>query len=122
MAMRKWMLIIIPTLCILLFTAVLGGGILKKPFGKGDHLLKSMQQLEKTVKDKKWEQAKTNSKQAYKAWDHVSNRIQYSVEREYMNDIAGILARIKGGIEAEDDKGLLKEIYYFYEVWDNLGT
>lgn len=123
MTTRKWMLIIIPIVIILLFTAVLGGGsFLKKPFGKEDHLLKSMHDLEELVKKKEWKQAKTKSKYALKAWDQVSNRIQYSVEREYLNDISGIFARIKGGIEAKDDKALLVEIYYFYEVWDNLGA
>lgn len=123
MTKRKWMLILIPSVLILLFAALFGAGsILKNPFGKEDRILESMHDLEKIVKEENWKQAKTKSEYAFNAWDQISNRIQYSVEREYMNDISGILARIKGGIEAKDDKTLLKEIYYFYEVWNNLGT
>ncbi|WP_268236519.1 hypothetical protein [Caldalkalibacillus thermarum] len=32
------------------------------------------------------------------------------------------LARIKGSVEAEDDQALLVDIYYFYELWDSLGS
>lgn len=122
MTTRKWLLYTIPILMLLLFGAIFNGGdFLKKPFGSDDRLLHSIQQLEKETKEKNWIEAKKRSTYATKAWNKISNRVQYSVERDYMYDISGTLARIKGGIEAEDDKAIIEEIYYFYDLWDNLG-
>lgn len=113
----------IPILIVLICAATFGGGAyLKKPFGKDDRLLYSVKQLEHNVKDKNWNEAKKNSTYANKAWSKISNRVQYSVERDYMYDISGTLSRIKGGIEVEDDKAIIEEIYFFYDLWDNLGN
>jgi hypothetical protein len=89
--------------------------------GLYDRLLSSVHQLEQIVQQKNWEQAEDKSKYATEAWKKISNRVQYSVEREYMHEITGVLARIKGGVKAEDDKAILEEIYFFYDLWDNLG-
>jgi hypothetical protein len=120
---RKWLIIVFPVLFLLVSVGIMAGGsFLKQPMGKDDRVLEAVQQLEKNVKGKDWEQAKERSKYAMKAWKKVVNRIQFSAEREYMFEISGTLSRIHGGIEAEDDKAILEEIYYFYDLWDNLGA
>ncbi|WKL02271.1 DUF4363 family protein [Paenibacillus amylolyticus] len=107
---------------ILVFVAIMASGaFLKKPFGNDDRLLESIQTLEKQVEGKQWTEAKSQVNYAMQAWDKVVNRIQFSVERETIYDILGTLARIKGGVAAEDDKAIMEEIYYFYVLWDNLG-
>jgi hypothetical protein len=119
---RKWLIYLIPTI-FLLFSIVLmaGGSLLKEPFGEDDRLKESIQKIEADVKKKQWKQAGDHAEYALKAWHRVVNRIQFSVERDYMLEISGALSRIKGGIEAEDDKAILEEIYYFYDLWEYLG-
>ncbi|WP_458461175.1 DUF4363 family protein, partial [Paenibacillus sp.] len=92
------------------------------PFGTQDRLLESIQTLEKQVEGKQWSAAKLQIDYAMKAWERIVNRIQFSVERETIYEILGILARIKGSIAAEDDQAIMEEIYYFYVLWDDLGT
>ncbi|OMF61381.1 DUF4363 family protein [Paenibacillus sp. FSL R5-0766] len=122
MKTRFWLLYVLPIFLILLFVAIMAGGTyLKKPFGTQDRLLESVQKLEKHVESKQWTAAKSQVEYAMKAWDQIVNRIQYSVEREMIYDILGVLARIKGGIAAEDDQAIMEEIYYFYVLWDELG-
>lgn len=98
-----------------------GGSLFKHPMGEDDRLLEAVKNLEDNVKKKEWKQSSNDINYALKAWSKVVNRIQFSVEREYMFQISGTLARIKGGIEAEDDKAIMEEIYFFYDLWDNLG-
>lgn len=98
-----------------------GGSLLKQPLGEDDRLLETVKNLEAAVKKKEWKRAGNDIVYALKAWSKVVNRIQFSVEREYMFQISGTLARIKGGIEAEDDKAIMEEIYFFYDLWENLG-
>jgi hypothetical protein len=122
MKTRFWLLYVLPICLILVFVAIMvSGALLKKPFGADDRLLESVQTLQKQVEDKKWTEAKSQIDYAMKAWDKIVNRIQFSVERETIYDILGTLARMKGGIAAEDDKAIMEEIYYFYVLWDNLG-
>ncbi|MEO2258577.1 DUF4363 family protein [Paenibacillus amylolyticus] len=122
MKTRFWLLYVLPIFLILVFVAIMATGpFLKKPFGNDDRLLESIQILEKQVKGEKWTEATSQVDYAMKAWDKIVNRIQFSVERETIYDILGTLARIKGGVAAEDDKAIMEEIYYFYVLWDNLG-
>lgn len=122
MKTRFWLLYVLPIFLILVFVAIMAtGSILKKPFGNDDRLLESIQTLEKQVEGKKWTEAKSQVAYAMQAWEKIVDRIQFSVERETIYDILGTLARIKGGVAAEDDKAIMEEIYYFYVLWDNLG-
>jgi hypothetical protein len=122
MQRRKWLIYLIPTVFLLFSIALMAGGsLLKEPFGEDDRLKESIEKLEADVKKKQWKQAKVHTEYALKAWHRVVNRIQFSVEREYMLEISGALSRIKGGVEAEDDKATLEEIYYFYDLWEYLG-
>ncbi|MCF7753919.1 DUF4363 family protein [Paenibacillus sp. FSL H8-0317] len=122
MKTRFWLLYVLPIFLILVFVAIMASGsFLKKPFGTDDRLLESIQTLEQQVKGNQWTEAKSQVNYAMKAWDKIVNRIQFSVERETIYDILGTLARIKGGVAAEDDKAIMEEIYYFYVLWDNLG-
>ncbi|WP_440109061.1 DUF4363 family protein [Paenibacillus sp. QZ-Y1] len=123
MKTRFWLLYVLPICLILLFVAIMASGaILKKPFGTDDRLFESIQTLEKQVVGQKWTEAKSQVDYAMQAWNKVVNRIQFSVERETIYDILGTLARIKGGVAAQDDKAIMEEIYYFYVLWDNLGN
>lgn len=97
------------------------GGWLKQSFGEDDRLLTSINNLEMDIQHKHWEAAKEEITYAHTAWNKIVDRIQFSVERDYIIDISGALARIKGGIEIKDDQAVMEEIYFFYELWDDLG-
>lgn len=123
MKTRFWLLYVTPILLLLLFIAIMvSGSFLKQPFGTQDRLLESIQTLEKQVESKQWSAAKSQIDYAMKAWKRIVNRVQFSVERETIYDILGTLARMKGGIVAEDDQALMEEIHYFYVLWDDLGN
>ncbi|GAC41823.1 DUF4363 family protein [Paenibacillus popilliae] len=122
MKKRKWLMLGLSVFLLVFFGAVLGSGnFLKQPLGKEDRLLEAVQSIEQHVEKKNWELAKDKVEYASNAWRQIVNRIQYSVEREYMYDISGILSRIRGGIVAKDDAAVMEEVYFFYELWENLG-
>lgn len=123
MQLRKWLIYIIPIVFILFSIGLMAGGsLLKHPLSEDDRLLEAVKNLEANVKKKEWKPASKDIDYALKAWSKVVNRIQFSVERDYMFEISGALSRIKGGIEAEDDKAIMEEIYFFYDLWESLGA
>ncbi len=119
---RKLLIYLVPIVFLLISVGLMAGGSLfKHPLGENDRLFEAMKSLEADVRNKDWDQAGDEIDYGLKAWGKVVNRIQFSVEREYMFEISGTLARIRGGIEAEDDKAIMEEIYFFYDLWENLG-
>lgn len=119
---RRWAIILIPAFILIVSIGIMtGGNFLKKPMAKDDRLLEAVQQLEKNVKNKEWGQAEERAQYAGEAWKKIVNRIQFSVEREYMFEITGALSRIKGGVKAKDDQAVMEEIYFFYDLFDSLG-
>jgi hypothetical protein len=120
--MKKWLIRLIPIAFILISIVIMTtGSLLKQPLGKEDRLVESIKELEANIEDKNWIEANANIIYAKNAWNKIVNRIQLSVEREYMIEINGILDRISGGIKARDDQAILEEIYYFYGLWEYLG-
>ncbi|WP_182200972.1 hypothetical protein [Paraliobacillus salinarum] len=119
--MKKFLLYFIPILTIASFIVVMNSGyFLKGPFGDDDRLYEAITQIEQNVLEKKWEMAEENIAYSENAWKKIVRRIQYSVEKEYIIEINGILSRIRGGIKIYDDKAIIEEVYYFYEMWDKL--
>lgn len=113
MKMRKWTMLAVAVLLLVIFRSRPGlRQFLKQPLGKEDRLLEAVQSIEQHVEKKNWKQAKDKVEYASNAWRRIVNRIQYSVEREYMYDISGILSRIRGGIVAKDDASVMEEVYF----------
>ncbi|GAA5417814.1 hypothetical protein Pryu01_02890 [Paraliobacillus ryukyuensis] len=118
---KKFFLYFIPLCTLALFIFVMNSGsLLKQPLSKEDQLYESIYQIETNVKEKAWKKANKNINYAEAAWKKIVRRIQFSVEKEYIIDLNGTLSRIKGGIAARDDKAIMEEVYYFYELWHNL--
>jgi hypothetical protein len=120
--MKKFLLYLIPSLFVLASLFIMtGGGWLKGPLGDDDDLLSYVEKIEVYVQSEKWEEAQQEQHKAAKAWETISKRIQYSVERDDMMAIAEALHRIKGGIEVQDAATVFPDIYYFYGIWNDLG-
>lgn len=120
--MNRFLLYAIPLVTLALFIVIMtGGSWLKQPFGDQDRVYDSFEKLEDYVGDKEWDKAEKEVDYTAKAWKKVVNRIQFSAEREYMLDIAGVIAKIEGSIKIKDQEAILQEIYYFYSLWENLG-
>lgn len=120
---RKILLYTIPTLFLLVAVGIMiSGSILKEPLGEDDHVIDALQELETDVKAANWVQAKDQVDEVSQAWSKVVNRIQFSIERQKMREIDNSIFRLKGSIEAEDEQSALIEIYFVYEMWDELGS
>lgn len=120
--MRKFLVISIPIVTLVFFILVmLSGDVLKKSFGSDDNIPQSIETLIQDVNNENWEAANKNTDNLSKAWDKVVNRVQYSSERNEINDFTISLARLRGAIQAEDKSGSLQELNEAYEHWKDLG-
>ncbi len=84
-------------------------------------ILKYLSQVKTHVNENRWDKASQDLKRIQSAWGRVVKRIQFSVERDEINNLQHSLARLKGYIEARDKPGVYAEMEEVKETWNDLG-
>ncbi len=120
--MKKSVRIIIPIILLGIFIlAMTTGGLLKKPMSDEDDLISFIEKTEKEVLNQDWKKASTHLSDAKKAWKKVVRRIQFSAERDEINELHKTLDRTRGFIEAKDKGGAMAELAEARNIWKELG-
>lgn len=121
--MKKKTLIIAGTsLMLLIFIAIMGSGyFLKNPITKNDDVLGQLDSIEKSVHNSDWSKAEKQINDGLKKWGKVKNRIQFSVERDFLEEIDSEMAEIKGAIIAKDQETVITNIEKLKVIWKELG-
>lgn len=120
--MRKFLVISIPILSLILFVLImLSGNILKKSFGKNDNIPEAIQLVIQDIQSENWDSAKENTQNLSDAWKVIVKRVQFSSERDEINSFDSNLARLSGALIAKDKSSSLMELNEAYEHWEGLG-
>lgn len=120
--MRKFMVIALPVVALILFIAImLSGNILKNSLSGEDAIPQAIATLMQDIEGEKWDLAATHTEQLENNWKRVVRRIQFSSERNEINDFSVNIARLKGCIRAKDKSSGLQELAEAYEHWEDLG-
>ena len=119
---QKVFLIVLPTFIIILsILTMTSGAFLKQSFGENDKVMDTAKTLEQQLEKRNWQQAKNDVSDMLHAWDQVVSRVQFSVEREMINQITETLYKLKGSIFAEDYSAAMQQLHYFYILWEQMG-
>lgn len=123
MDMRRFFLYkVIPSLVLLLFILLMNSGnYLKKPLGLTDNVPKILDQIQRDLEHQEWSIAHVHIRTVESAWKEVVHRIQFSEERDEINNFQHSLARLKGFVKAHHKAGSMAELEELKETWDNLG-
>jgi len=107
---------------LLLFVAIMvSGSFLKNPITGNDRVIEKVEKIESFTKEKNWIQAKNQLQEGIQAWEKVKNRIQFSVERDFLLEIDNKFATLKGAIKAKDEKVVITTGEELKFVWKELG-
>lgn len=109
---------ILPTLTLVFFILIMNSG---QTFQARDNILTYLPQVRSNINEDQWDKASQNLKSIQSAWGRVVKRIQFSVERDEINNLQHSLARLKGYIEAQDKSGAYAELEEVKETWEDLG-
>lgn len=119
--MRKFWMYTIPALVLVGFMLFMNSGdYLKKPMSANDDVPYHLKQLETDVMREDWQAAGQDLDQLNQAWSQVRARIQFSVEKDEVQNINVGLARLEGYLAAEDQSNSLAEISEIREHWINI--
>lgn len=119
--MKKVM--IITCTCILLGIFILimnSGGLLKQSFMDGDDVETLLQNLNEDIVEGDWKKGQEDIEKLKDAWDMVSKRVQFSVERNNLMGIKLSIARLKGSIRGKNKEQCLIGYEELISYWNNL--
>lgn len=120
--MRKIGIIIGSIFMMIIFLTVISSGfILKNSFTSDDDVIKQIDLVQKAVIEDDWELARVELANGFKAWEKVKNRIQFSVERTFIEDIDVELATLSGAIKAENKDFSIITTEKIKVLWKELG-
>lgn len=120
--MRKFLVISIPIVSLILFVLImLSSNVLKRPLGKEEGIPESIQLITQDIKSENWESATEKAENLSNIWDKVVKRIQFSSERDEINSFDTSIAHLKGAIMAKDKSASFIALNEAYEHWDGLG-
>jgi len=121
--MRKFMVIAIPVVSLLIFIAImLSGYLLKKPLGDDDNIPEAIDELIETIQMEKWDEAGIKVKELSDKWKRIVNRVQFSSERDEINFFSMSLARLEGALLVRDKVNAVLELKEAYEHWNQLAN
>lgn len=120
--MRKFFVIAIPIVTLALFILVMNSDmILKYPLENDDNIPVSIQKLQQDIQNEKWEEANKKTDELSVSWKKVVKRVQFSAEKDEINEFSMNIARLRGAIMTKNKSSAVMELTEAYEHWENIG-
>ncbi|SHJ13781.1 DUF4363 family protein [Lutispora thermophila] len=120
--MRKFLVISIPICTIVIFILIMQSGIFLKYSSVGDdNIPKMIEKIMENISEEHWEEANKNTADLKEAWSKIVFRIQFSTERNEINDFSVSIARLEGAILARDKSSAFMELKEALQHWMYLG-
>ncbi|NLI61160.1 MAG: DUF4363 family protein [Clostridiales bacterium] len=120
--MRKFLVIAIPILTLILFILImLSGNHLKKSLVENNNIPDQIQVIEGYINKEEWQEVSKETKKLEEIWQKIVVIVQFSSERNEINAFTINLARLRGAIRAKDKSSALIELNEAYEHWKDLG-
>lgn len=120
--MRKFMVAAIPIATLILFIGImLSGDFLKRPLTQKDNIPQMIQSISDNVLMEQWDEAENGTKELETAWKTIVHRVQFSSERDEINNFGTCLARLKGTMKTHDKSSAIMELCEALDHWNNLG-
>lgn len=121
--MRRFLTIAIPIITLALFIVImLSASFLKKPMGQEANVSQLLEDLIQNINKEDWDKASYEVNALDQAWKKVLKRIQFSSERDEINNINTDIARLRGSVSAMDKASSLMELEEAYNHWNNIGN
>ncbi|AQS05686.1 MULTISPECIES: DUF4363 family protein [Clostridium] len=120
--MRKFLVISIPIVALIFFVLImLSGNILKEPMGNDDNIPESIQLLIQDIESGNWESANIKTDNLSNSWKKIAKRVQFSSERDEINQFDICISHLRGAIMARDKSSSLIALNEAYAHWNDLG-
>ncbi len=118
--MRKFLVRAIPIATIIFFILIMQSDIIYKKYFDDNNITNSINSILSDIKEDKWVEADTKTKQLKESWNKVVRIIQFSAERDEIKLVEKNMSRLQGAIMAKDKTNALLELNEALEHWENI--
>jgi hypothetical protein len=120
--MKKIVAVLIPVLLLVFFILIMiGDPFLKKSFSEDDNVPAIIKEIKADVINDNWADAKVGVDELEEAWNIITSRVQFSTDRQVLDDGDLSIVRMKGFVEANDSAGTLAELGAVKRHWTHIG-
>lgn len=120
--MKKIFSFIVPGSVLILFLLIMNSGdFLKQSFSEKDDVKKYINELENDLTNDNWYDAKEKMDKLDRAWEIVENRIQFSVEKDKLEEFETTIYNLKSRIDIKDKKEALAQLDMVKYRWSRIG-
>ncbi|HHW13056.1 MAG TPA: DUF4363 family protein [Firmicutes bacterium] len=112
---------VIPSVILAIFILFMNSGTFFKKYGLTEPVPFYFQRIEQMITRGEWQEAAANLNRLESAWRRAVRLLQFSEERDEINNFQHSLARLKGYVAAEETGGALAALYELEETWADLG-
>lgn len=103
--MKKIVAVLIPVLLLVFFILIMiGDPFLKKSFSEDDNVPAIIKEIKADVINDNWADAKVGVDELEEAWNIITSRVQFSTDRQVLDDGDLSIVRMKGFVEANDSR------------------
>lgn len=119
--MKKFLAHLFPVLVLAAFIFIMNSNLyFKQPRNGQESFPQYMELARENIQDGKWQEAQKNIKKAENVWLQLVAKLQFSVEREEINQLNRSLARLQGAVSAQDPGEALADLNEVIEHWYRL--
>ena len=113
--------IIIPTLFLIIAILIMRSNKVLKNAYNGQEIIGIFDEITVDIKANNWDEAISKTKEIKTGFVKISRLIQFSVEREELDEFYSNLARLQGFLDIEDDDNAVATVYVLKNLWEDLG-
>lgn len=119
--MRKLLAFLFPLLILTVFILIMNSNLYFKQLKNSEESFpKYMESARENIRNAQWQEAEDNIKKAEAVWLQLVAKLQFSVERDEINQLDKSLARLKGAVSAQDKGEAMADLNEVIEHWCRL--
>lgn len=120
--MRRFITIAIPSVLLALFIfTMLSGSLVKKSLGKEEDIALLIEGLTNDMNNEAWDKVGQGIDKLENVWKKAAFMLQFSSERDEINNFYTCIARLRGAVQAKDKADTFMELYEAYDHWKRMG-
>lgn len=95
--------------------------LLTKPLDNRTGFTSALAQVETSIKNDDWQQAKASLETSKKAWKKMKPLLQVDIDHDYIKDIEDGFVKLDGYVATKDKPNSLVAVLLVKHTWGNIG-
>ncbi|WP_425058106.1 hypothetical protein SCACP_27560 [Sporomusa carbonis] len=96
--------------------------LLTKSFDSRTGFSKHLAQVENSIRNEDWEQAKLDVEESKTAWKKIKPFMQVDIDHDYIKDIEDGFIELDGYLDTKDKSNSLVSILLIENTWENIDS